>query len=382
MMKRIVFRTDASLQMGSGHIMRCLTLADALQANGAQCHFISREHPGNLIEQIKDKGHSVHALSGMNMDEQSNPARANSFATAQHIMTKDHRHSDDLAYAHWLGATQQQDAAECELIVNALQPDWLIADHYALDARWEKALRPYCRKLMVIDDLADRPHICDLLLDQTFGRSADDYKLWVPAGCALLCGSQYALLRPEFSALRSYSLKRRENPQLEHLLITMGGVDKDNATVQVLEAIRHCALPTNCRITVVMGASAPWIDEVRRQAEQMPWPTVVRINISDMAQLMADSDLSIGAAGSTSWERCCLGLPTVMIVLADNQQQLAQGLEHAGAVHVLQPQQIIDCLPAVLGSLVSTSNRVAMSQAASFIADGSGVAAVIQHLEY
>ena len=132
-----------------------------------------------------------------------------------------------------------------------------------------------------------------------------------------------------------------------------------------------------------MGASAPWLTEVRQQAEQLPWATEVRINISDMAQLMAESALAIGAAGSTSWERCCLGLPTVMVVLADNQKQVAQGLEQVGAVYALQgSQQITDRLPCLLPSLVSSSaHRVAMSQAARRIADGNGVASVIQQLE-
>src|SRR5690606_2585434 len=145
-------------------------------------------------------------------------------------------------HSHWLGATQTQDAAGCVPILAKLNPDWLIVDHYALDARWERALKPHYRKLMVIDDLADRPHQCDLLLDQTFGRDAEDYQTWVPANCRLLCGSHYALLRPEFAALRPYSLARRATPQLRQLLITMGGVDKDNATGQVLEALRASQL--------------------------------------------------------------------------------------------------------------------------------------------
>lgn len=367
----IVFRADASLQMGTGHVMRCLTLADALKAKGAACHFICREHPGNLIEHIRSRGYSIYTLTS---------AHAVPDLGTNSLARPEHTH---LAHAHWLGVSQHQDADECALILDELQPYWLIVDHYALDARWQAALKPYYRKLMVIDDLADRSHLCDLLLDQTFGRSADDYKPWVPTGCTVLCGSQYALLRPDFAALRQYSLKRRENLEFEHLLITMGGVDRDNATGMVLEALKGCTLPARCHITVVMGVSAPWLAETRQQAEQLPWPTEVRVNVSDMAQLMADSDLAIGAAGSTSWERCCLGLPTVLVVLADNQQQIAQSLKRMGAVDVLQgPQQIAESLPRVLTALIlSSAHRAAMSQAACGIADGNGVVTVIQHLE-
>lgn len=368
---KVVFRADASLQMGTGHVMRCLTLADGLIASGAECQFICRVHPGNLIEHIKHKGYRVHVLApGL-------PVVASLLAINATAA------EPQLAHAAWLGTTQQQDADACAHILHELQPDWLIVDHYALDECWEVALKPYYRRLMVIDDLADRRHECDLLLDQTFGRDFADYKPRVPAACTLLCGSQYALLRPEFAVLREYSLQRRAKPQLQQLLITMGGVDKDNATGAVLNALQFCELAADCRIIVVMGATAPWLATVRQQAEQLPWPTEVRVNVSDMAQLMADSDLAIGAAGATSWERCCLGLPTVMVVLADNQQQVARGLEQAGSVYLLQsPQQILASLPALLKPLLSSSVQLSvMSHAAAAIADGNGVATVIQHLE-
>ena len=320
---KVAFRADASLQIGTGHVMRCLTLADALAARGADCQFICGAHEGKLIEFIRGKGYVAHALPI------AHEASTGSTAPGPEASTF------DLAHAYWLGATQAQDAEACAPILAAQRPDWLIVDHYALDARWERALAPHYRKLMVIDDLADRPHACNLLLDQTFGRDAADYRPLVPADCRLLCGSQYALLRPEFAALRPYSLQRRARPALRELLITMGGVDKDNATGQVLHALRTCPLPAECRITVVMGPTAPWLEEVRTQAQDMPWPTRVLVGVSDMAQLMADSDLAIGAAGATSWERCCLGLPTAMMVLAENQRHAARLLEQASAVRML-----------------------------------------------
>lgn len=368
---KVIFRADASLHIGTGHVMRCLTLADALAAKGADCLFICREHQGNLIEQIRNKGYCVHALPVLpSLCASSLAIKAASYEPYQ-------------AHSHWLGATQVEDAAACAGILTDVNPDWLIVDNYALDDRWELALKPYYRKLMVIDDLADRPHNCDLLLDQTFGRDAEDYRTLVPANSRLLCGSQYALLRPEFAVLRDYSLQRRSKPQLHQLLITMGGVDKDNVTGRVLEALRGCSLPAQCQITVVMGTTAPWLAEISRQAQGMPWPIRVMVGVSDMAQLMADSDLAIGAAGATSWERCCLGLPTIMLVLADNQRNIAQGLERAGAVQVLKdPPKIPDCIPALLNGLVSSSSLLTdMCEAAARIVDGRGVATVIHNLE-
>ncbi|RRV73096.1 UDP-2,4-diacetamido-2,4,6-trideoxy-beta-L-altropyranose hydrolase [Stutzerimonas stutzeri] len=371
-MIKAAFRADASLQMGTGHVMRCLTLADALAAHGADCQFLCREHQGNLIEFIRNKGYIVHALPTC-----AEPGAADLPTIRAASGEK------ATAHGHWLGTTQAEDVEACAPILAELQPDWLIVDHYALDARWELALRPCCHKLMVIDDLADRPHYCDLLLDQTFGRTVEDYRAWLPNDCQVLCGSQYALLRPEFAALRSYSLQRRAEPRVRQLLISMGGVDKDNATGKVLEALRISSLPTGCQITVVMGAGAPWLSEVTGQAQSMPWKTRVLVGVSDMARLMADSDLAIGAAGATSWERCCLGLPTIMLVLADNQRQVAQGLEKAGAALVVQQaQHIAEFLPSLLSALVARpASLLAMSLSASSIIDGQGVAIISQLME-
>lgn len=368
---RVVFRADASLQMGTGHVMRCLTLADALTAGGASCEFICRAHPGNLLGLIRSKGYTAHALAISPNLVAAGMSRCNTESSEQFP-----------AHGHWLGASQSEDAAACAPILAELQPDWLIVDHYALDARWEQALKPHYRRLMVIDDLADRPHACDLLLDQTFGRQSEDYRVWVPGDCQVLCGSGYALLRPEFAALRSYSLQRRVKPQLRQLLISMGGIDKDNATGWVLDALHGSPLPGDCRITVVMGLTAPWLDEVKRQALSMPWPTEVLVGVSDMARLMADSDLAVGAAGATSWERCCLGLPTIMLVLADNQRQVAQGLEQGQAARTIERlQDIGSCLPKLLRHLIEhPSVMQLMSQSATRIVDGKGVSTVVHLL--
>ena len=289
----------------------------------------------------------------------------------------------DLAHGHWLRATQTQDARICAPILAGFQPDWLIVDHYAIDACWELFLKPHYRRLMAIDDLADRPHACAILLDQTFGRNAEDYKCRVPTECHLICGSQYALLRPEFAALRPYSLQRRIRPVLRELLISMGGVDKDNATGQVLQVLRASPLPVDCQITVVMGATAPWLDEVRTLAHDMPWPTRVLTGVSDVARLMADSDLAIGAAGATSWERCCLGLPTIVLVLAANQYEVANGLEQAGAAVLVSSLSNAESqLAPLLKTLLSAPQKLhAMSKASAAIVDGMGVRSVIALLE-
>lgn len=369
---KVVFRTDASLQIGSGHVMRCLTLADALAAQGVNCQFISRDHPGHLLEAIRQRGYKENSLVA--------PVNNVKFAIKS-IVEDSPNLVQEPAHTAWLGSTWQTDAQETAAILSTLQPDWLVVDHYALDQRWESAMQPYCKKIMAIDDLADRAHHCDLLLDQNLGRQPQDYAALVPASCQVLTGPRYALLRPEFAALREYSLNRRanlQNPQIKNLLITMGGVDLPNATGQVLEILKTCPLPDDCRITVVMGTTAPALAQVRQLAEQMPWTTTVLVNVMDMAQHMADSDLAIGAAGGTSWERCSLGLPTLMVVLADNQQTGAQALEAAHAARLIGlVSDIATRLPVAVRELIDPANLLRMNHAASAIADGYGVQKVL-----
>jgi UDP-2,4-diacetamido-2,4,6-trideoxy-beta-L-altropyranose hydrolase len=364
---RAAFRVDASIDMGTGHVMRCLTLADALRERGAECRFICRAHAGNLNDKICDHGHTVVALP-FSPDDEPAPAPIT---------------ADVPAHACWLGTDWATDARQTAEALGDAPVDWLIVDHYAIDARWEHQLRPACRRLMVIDDLADRPHDCDLLLDQTFGRAETDYHPWVPPECQLMCGSRYALLRPEFAAMRPYSLQRRAPPTLRELLITMGGVDKDNKTEQILQELRTCPLPAGCRITVVLGATAPCLNEVRKQAQDMRWTTRVLIGVTKMAQIMADSDLAIGAAGATSWERCCLGLPTIMVVLSANQLKVAQGLQEAGAAVLVDMEPRNEHRFAeLLGQLLSDPEKLrSMCESAADIVDGIGTISVVARLE-
>jgi UDP-2,4-diacetamido-2,4,6-trideoxy-beta-L-altropyranose hydrolase len=356
---KVAFRVDASLLIGIGHVMRCLTLADALKTQGTECYFISREYPGHLLDVIEQRGYQVNRLA----------------APVSHAIKE-----SELAHAACLGIIWQIDAANTAAILVDLQPDWLVVDHYALDQRWEKALAPHYRKLLVIDDLADRAHNCDLLIDQNLGRKPSHYAKWVPKHCRVLTSPHYALIRPEFAALRAYSLQRRQaRPALRQLLISMGGVDQPNATGQVLQALKTCALPADCRIIVIMGLTAPWLQNVKELATQMPWSTEVVVNVSDMAQRMADSDLAIGAAGSTSWERCCLGLPTLMVVLAANQQASAQALKNADAAClIVAVSDIATNLPPALKELTISDCRSRMSLAASAVSDGKGVEKILK----
>ena len=346
--------------MGAGHVTRCLSLADVLSDQSLVCKFVCREHSGHLISLIRDRGYEVASL----------PISA-AAPTGQIGVMK----GSQTQHSSWLGVDFFTDAEQTKDVLVADRVDWLIVDHYAIDAQWERMMRPLCKKLMVIDDLADRAHDCDLLLDQNLGRKECDYANLVPDGCNLVVGPEYALLRPEFAALREYSLKRRRPPQLRKLLVSMGGMDADNATVQILKGLNECSFPADCGITVVMGKNAPWLTAVEQQAKRMSSPTKVLVNIDNMAQLMAESDLAIGGAGTTSWERGCLGLPTLVVVLARNQGASAKELVRIGAAHKLPIDSgLSHALQSSITEFTGNAEKLAtMLEQSSKMTNGDGV---------
>lgn len=361
--------------------MRCLTLAKGMVEKGAKIQFICRDHSGNLIERIRQEGFEVYTLITEN---NCHSEQSEELHEPKHAHSDEHCHSErseesttpKLAHAEWLGVSQKQDVTDCQPILEQIKPDWLIVDHYAIDQAWQNALKPYYQKLMVIDDLGDRNHLCDLLLDQNYGSTEAKYQSCVPAHCKVLAGAHYALLRPEFAQWRETSLKRREQVQnIKTLLITLGGVDPDNYTGQILSELSKTKLNKDIEIMVVMGATAPHLLSVKNQAQAMPIKTTVKTNVPNMAELMANADLAIGAAGATTWERCCLGLPSIQIVIAENQRQIAQALATDNVVKLIDR---VEQLP----DMVETANQWIndMRQQAVKVCDGLGCQRVVSKI--
>jgi len=358
--RRIIFRADASSRIGSGHLMRCLTLADVLRAGGAETVFVCRTLLEPLRDRIADAGHVLVMLPE---------------AGAQHPDP-----GTRLAHADWLPTSQLEDAALVVATIEGTPCDWLVVDHYALDARWETAMRPYCGRLIVLDDLADRPHDCDLLLDQNLGRHADDYVRLVPAECEVLIGPHYALLRPEFAEARqaTNAFARRQDGKIGRLLVSLGGVNPDSIAMRVLDALGTAALPPDCRITVVAGLSAPHLGELRDRLAAMPWQTDLLVGVKDMASLMADNDLAIGAAGGTAWERCAVGLPTLLLILAENQVTGARALAETGAALLVSLATLERDLPLMLATMQTEVGLQNASRAAAAVTDGGGAVRVAE----
>jgi len=313
--------------------MRCVALADELKREGCTVTFLCRALEGNLIESVE---HKVIVLE-----------------------KNDDFQSDDL-YLNWLGATQGRDA-EQTIKVMPKMTDLLVVDSYALGQYWHQKLRAHTKKILVIDDLADRQFDCDILLNQNLGVEEKVYEGRVPRDCKLLLGCNYALLRPEFSETRTKALeKRRYNTEIENILVSLGGSDIDNVTYDILQQ-----LDSKFNIVVVLGKTSPNIKMIKAYAENKNIEVIVDAN--NMSELMLNADIAIGAGGSTSWERCCLGLPTLLCVLADNQRDAAERLEALGAVI------IINNLKTDLQLIIENSDyQNIMSNNAKSICDGLG----------
>ncbi|MGZ8221955.1 MAG: UDP-2,4-diacetamido-2,4,6-trideoxy-beta-L-altropyranose hydrolase [Methylobacter sp.] len=354
----IAIRADASNQIGTGHFMRCLTLADGLKRRGARIRFIGRNPPLYLRDMLEAKGMECVPLASNDM-----------------YLPQTH----DLTHAHWLGASQEQDAQDAIQALSDDSWDWLIVDHYALDSRWESMLRPFTKKILVIDDIADRQHDCDMLLDQNFYLNMQSrYAGKVPPHCHLLLGPSYALLRDEFRQLRE-QIEPRTEP-VKRVLVFFGGVDAGNYTGRAVEALSGIGAP-DLHVDVVIGAQHPNLEQIKTACRQHEF--VCHVQTDKMAELMAAASLAIGAAGTASWERCCLGLPCIVGAVAQNQIQAAQDLAHTGAVKFVGTGQAITVnkLQQEINSVLNSDWLNKASKRCLELVDAQGVNRLILSME-
>lgn len=336
--------------------MRCLTLADALKQHGAQTRVISRQMPGYLRDMLDEKGHEFTLLN----------SRSNGVITG------------DLAHAHWLDISQVQDAADAIHALSDQIWDWLVVDHYALDACWETVLRKVAKSILVIDDIADRQHDCDALLDQNFYVDMDTrYAGKVPPHCQLLLGPRYALLRDEFRQLRE-RIKLRAGA-VKRVLVFFGGVDVDNYTGRTVEALANIDIK-GLHVDVVIGAQHPYRKQIESACAEHQFDC--HVQTSHMAELMATADLAIGAGGSTVWERCCMGLPAFVICTADNQVKQVADAASEGLLYAPEFKgELIHVIKRHLRALSENGClRQAISRSAMHAVDGRGVLRVIGNL--
>lgn len=302
----VVFRTDASEEIGSGHFMRCLALAEELQSLGAKVLFICYQLPQYMRDMLNTKGMGEVQLNSKKSSDINN----------------------ELAHSHWLGLSQFEDAEQSIKILSKQNWDLLVVDHYALDIRWELALRASVSKIMVIDDIADRIHDCDFLLDQNYYECMNDrYAGKVPAKCSLLLGPKFALLRNEFLLARSEVTQRFGT--VKRILVSFGGMDSGNYTTLTLNILsqlkKHAFL-----VDVVIGLNHPHKEEIIILCNKHNF--ICHVQTNQISKLMAISDLAIGSGGISTWERCCLGLPTLVVCVAENQRMQIKDAAEKGFI--------------------------------------------------
>ncbi|MFC4656917.1 UDP-2,4-diacetamido-2,4,6-trideoxy-beta-L-altropyranose hydrolase [Rheinheimera marina] len=280
---KVIFRVDASIQTGSGHLMRCLTLAQALDQQGFDCGFICQDLPGHLTALVQAQGFKVQLLAP-DTDETTDAERCLAF------------------------------------LVEAV--DLLVVDHYRLGESYTSRMRAKARQIMVIDDLANRKHDADLLLDQNLlPDSSERYSALVSSDCRQLLGPEYALLRPEFYQAGSAERSR--------LLVNFGGTDPDNLTLMALDALETLK-PLSIAADIVVGQAYPQAELVRQRCAKEPlWQFHQQCDY--MAKLMQSAKIMLGAGGSTHWERCYSSLPALVITVAENQRLTTRFLHSLGA---------------------------------------------------
>ena len=286
----VAFRVDASVQLGSGHVVRCAALARALKLADARTVFLGAEGPSNMLGWLAAQGWEAIALPSTHHSSDALPWQINAAVDAEHTLKA-------------LGRLQTR-------------PDWLVADHYGIDARWEAAVRPAVERVLVIDDLANRPHLADTLVDPNLQQRADRYRAWIPDQCRTLLGPRFALLRQEFSDLAP--TVRLDPSKPARLLACMGGTDPLNALGTVLDAWELLPVPRP-ELDVAVGVTSPNVNDLRERCARIAGVTL-HVQTPHMAALMARASVLLGSAGSISWERCSMGLPAIMGTTADNQR--------------------------------------------------------------
>jgi UDP-2,4-diacetamido-2,4,6-trideoxy-beta-L-altropyranose hydrolase len=343
----VTFRADASVHIGTGHLVRCLALADAIRNRGGECRFLCSEVTESMAHVIESHGHALQRLG-----EGGAPLRP--------------------------GALSPEEDARATLVALEEPCEWLVVDHYALDAAWESRVRGSAHRILAIDDMAERRHDCDMLLDQNIQEDGPArYAARVPEHCQLLLGPRYALLRDEFAARRQL-LQPRAGP-VRRLLVCFGGADADNHTTLALEALRSLAT-RDFAVDVLIGAEHPHRGELETLCRRERFE--LHVQSLEVAAMLAAADLAVGAGGSMTWERCCLGVPALVLATAANQAPVVRAAAVAGVLCALPPgrpegRELTLHLQALLENELL---RESISRVAMMLVDGHGAYRVARSL--
>jgi UDP-2,4-diacetamido-2,4,6-trideoxy-beta-L-altropyranose hydrolase len=336
--RHVIIRADASATVGTGHVVRCQTLATALVAHGWRATFVTRGLAGALADGLAEAGMGIVRLPGESSVEDE---------------------PKEIADVIGHGAAL------------------VVADHYGLGSDWFDKVRRHQPGaiIMAIDDLANRPLPADIVLNQNLGASESAYAMLVPSDARVLAGPAYALLRPEFARLRG----RVRDGRVERILVFMSGGDADDVTARAADAIGRVGLGTD----LVVGGAYPHLAALRATVAEQPM-IQLHVNTAAMASLMDRADLAIGAASAASWERCTLGLPAILVTMADNQVLAERRLMEAGAAVAIGSHTSVSAIDfeVAIRTLCADPSRVAaMSEAAARVTDGEGTDRVVAEIQ-
>ncbi|MFP7231221.1 UDP-2,4-diacetamido-2,4,6-trideoxy-beta-L-altropyranose hydrolase [Bacillus subtilis] len=348
----ILFRTDASIEIGTGHVMRCLTLANALRKKGANITFVCRSLQGHLAEVIREQQFDLIML----------PAPQKNV-----LIPKSTLHSD------WLGVPWHVDSAETSRAIQDMNKEisLLIIDHYAIDINWELEVKKYAKKIMVIDDLADRLHHCDILLDQNlYPHYKERYANLVPKSCKQFLGPEYVLLRDEFYSFQPNNKNR--DGSIKKIFVFFGGTDPTNETKKVIHAFKQLNLH-DIELDIVIGNTNTHKNDIESICKKHDFCSF-HCQVNHIAELMYNADLAIGAGGTSAWERCYLGLPAIVITVAENQELIAETLDQLGAIQYLGPKESVkesDIVSSINEMINNPLLLIQMSQKARMLLEGN-----------
>lgn len=349
MITTYAFRVDASKEIGHGHLIRCLTLANELKKSSIKCLFIANKLNYFLEARVLSMGHEIYNLPS--------------------------------SYTHKF--SWEKDALFTQEILQKYKISWLIVDHYLIDKKWETIQRKNCKNIMVIDDLVNREHECDLLLDQNFGRKNLDYYNMVPKSATVISGLNFSLIGEEFLKIRDKFMPDRNFRSLKNILITMGGSDPRNLTTMALKEIAKTNLNSSSIISVILQKNSQNISDVKSVlTKNFPFKSNLFFDVSDMSKILVGQDLIIGAMGISLWERCCLGIPSISMVVEDSQDAVAKKLHHSGASIVVNRSYSDGfTIQSAIGYFASSENLKHTSKIAASLVDGQGAKRVVDMIK-
>lgn len=364
----IGIRVDASIKMGTGHAFRMLTLARKLESNGHEIVFICRKLRGNLINFIKESFNVISLPEPEGEDT----------------------HNIHCAHGNWLEVPYQTEIAQVKNVVfhylsslPQTKLDWLIIDHYAIDESFQVALKPLSCRILQIDDLADRVHDVDMLLDQNYYSLGESrYDAYLPSYTKRLCGPKYALLRDEFCESRKHLLKYTQRLSKRKVVLFFGGIDWANETSKALRGL--LSVDSDDHLDVIVGVNNPHKQQLQTLCVENKARVTLHVQVKNMMDFFSDAYLYVGAVGATTWERCLLALPGIVCSVADNQTQLAKDLHeinghfYLGLNTELSSQDYALAYKRIISQKKHLLNQ---SSICGELVDGKGGERVIEHLK-